>query len=210
VVPRRPSFSEYYERPIHSLLFRWIDLRKVVVTRRALATLSRNATLVDVGAGSGAILARVARAGDLAIAVDRDLTLLDAARRRGLLTVVADFDAPLPFADRSVTAALMIDAIEHTTEPRQALRELHRLLRPGGVAVVFTPPYDSLRWLVAERLHRLITGRAADHISPCTRESLAWALANLFESFTLGRVNWNLTMYGIARKPDDQAGDVTA
>jgi SAM-dependent methyltransferase len=200
VVEPRASFSDYYERPLYRILFRWIDHRKVGVIRRALAGLEGPALLVDVGCGSGRVLARVARPGDLPVATDKDVRLLRVAVEGGLSPVQVDFDLPLPFADGSFDAALMIDTIEHVVEPRRALLELHRLLRPGGIAIVFTPPYDSVRWTLAERFHHLITGRPADHISPFTRESLARAMADCFGDHRLGRVNWNLSMYAIARK----------
>jgi len=157
---------------------------------------------MDFGCGTGRILSRVARPGDHAIGAERDMLLLGAARDHGLVPLQADFDAPLPIADGTVDAALMIDAIEHTQQPARAIEELYRVLRPGGVAVIFTPPYDSVRWILAERFHHLITRRLADHISPFTTESLRWAIGTRFKSFRLGRVNSNLSMYVIARKPD--------
>jgi SAM-dependent methyltransferase len=207
VVEQRPSFSEYYERPLYRILFRWIDRRKLTVIRRALATVNPDAVLIDVGCGSGRILARVARAGDLAVAADRDLRLLHAAGGCGLHPVRTDFDLSLPFADESIDAALLIDTIEHAVEPRRVLNDVRRVLRGGGIAVVFTPPYDSVRWILAERLHRLITGRRADHISPFTHESLSWAMAACFEDLRLGWVNGKLSMYAIGRKaPVTRAG----
>ncbi len=202
---QRPSFSGYYDRPIYRILFRWIDHRKVHVIRRVLATLPDAAVLIDIGCGSGGILRRVARPGDLAVAAEADPLLLGHARARGLIGVRADFEAPLPFADETVDLALMIDAIEHAVEPRRVLFELHRVLRPGGVAVVFTPPYDSVRWLLAERFHHLVTRRPADHISPFTEESLSWVITRRFGRCQLGRVNGNLSMYAIARKADRPA-----
>ena len=185
---------------MNRVLFRWIDHRKVGVIRRELANLPRGAVVIDVGCGSGGILERLALLGNLEVAGDHDLGLLRVAQARGLAPVRFDFDAPLPFSDGSVDAALMIDTIEHTAEPRLALSELHRVLRPGGVAVIFTPPYDSVRWILAERFHSLITRRPADHISPFTRESFVWNLGRCFEDFRIGRVNANLSMWAVARK----------
>ena len=200
MVDQRPSFSGYYERPLNRVLFRWIDHRKVSVIQRELASLPCGAVVIDVGCGSGAILERLALPGNMKVAGDHDLGLLRVAQARGLFPVRFDFDAPLPFSDGSVDAALMIDTIEHTAEPRHALSELHRVLRPGGVAIVFTPPYDSVRWILAERFHSLITRRPADHISPFTRESFVWALSRSFGDFRTGRVNSNLSMWAVARK----------
>jgi SAM-dependent methyltransferase len=197
---QRPSFSGYYEHPFYRLLFRWIDFRKVHVIRRVLSELPHGAVVVDIGCGLGRILSRVVRPGDTALAADRDFHLAAAARARGLTPVGADFDSPLPFGDGTVDAAMMIDAIEHSENPRRIIDELHRVLRPGGVAIVFTPPHDSVRWILAVRFHHLVTRRPADHIAPFTEESLEWAIGRRFEDFRLGRVNSNLSLYAVARK----------
>lgn len=200
IIDQRPSFSGYYERPLNRVLFRWIDRRKVSIINRALSILPPNAIVIDVGCGSGRILQRVERVEDLRVACDHDPLLLRVARSRGLEPVLLDFEQPLPFSDCSVDAALSIDAIEHSTDPRLVLAELRRVLRPGGLAIVFTPPYDSVRWILSERLHGLVTGRPADHIAPFTRESLEWAVSRYFDDYRIGRTNANLTMYVLARK----------
>ena len=197
---QRQTFSGYYDRPLNDLLFRWIDLRKLHVIRRAFASLATGASLIDVGCGSGVILARIARPGDLAVAGDIDLGLLAGAKARGASPLRLDFDSPLPVVSNSIDGALIIDALEHTERPREILAELHRVLRPGGTLVVFTPPYDSLTWVVAEKVHNFVTGRSSDHISPFTRESLAWAMGRRFADFRIGRVNAGLSMYAVATK----------
>jgi 2-polyprenyl-3-methyl-5-hydroxy-6-metoxy-1,4-benzoquinol methylase len=197
---QRASFSGYYDRPLNTLLFRWIDIRKVGVIRRAFADLPPEARIVDLGCGAGTILARVARTGDLAVAADVDLSLLGRAAGRGTRALRLDFDTTLPVADESFHGALIIDALEHAVSPHRILDELYRLLRPRGVLVVFTPPYDSLTWVAAEGLHNLVTRRTSDHISPFTRESLAWAMTRRFAEVRIGRVNLGLSMYAVAVK----------
>lgn len=193
----RPSFSGYYDKPLYRLIFRWIDRRKIATIRAVVDRLPSPAVLLDLGCGSGEILARVARSGDLAIAMELNTELLGWAASRGLTPVCASFDQPLPIADASVDAALMIDAIEHTEHPHHVLRELSRVVRPDGRVVVFTPPYDSVRWILAERFHHVVTRRPADHVAPFTRESLNWAMTRTLDDVTVGRVNWNLTMFAI-------------
>jgi 2-polyprenyl-3-methyl-5-hydroxy-6-metoxy-1,4-benzoquinol methylase len=200
---QRPSFSAYYERPKYQHLFRWIDHRKVHIIQRELADFEPGATIIDLGCGAGSIVARTTRELDFAIATDHDPHLLSAARRCGSNAVQLDLDADLPFSSDSIHVVLCTDVIEHIIEPGRILEEMHRILRPGGLLIVFTPPYDSIRWNLAERLHHFVTKRRADHISPFTRESLAWWVGRSFDVCRLGRVNWNLSMYAIARKKAD-------
>ncbi len=172
----------------------------MAVIRRSFAGLAANSTILDIGCGSGRIISRIKRPGDFAIAGDIDLTLLHSARARGSHPVRLDFDIALPFAGDSLDGALIIDALEHTESPRSILDELHRVLRPDGILVVFTPPYDSHTWIAAEKAHNFITRRRSDHISPFTRESLTFAVGRRFSRHNVGRVNLGLSMYAVAVK----------
>ena len=200
ILQPRESFSGYYDRPLNNALFRWIDLRKMGVIRRSFANLPPDSLLLDIGCGSGRIISRIKRPGDIAIAGDIDLTLLRSARDRGAHAVRLDFDIDLPLAGDSLDGALIIDALEHTESPRPILDELHRVLRPGGILVIFTPPYDSHTWIAAEKAHHLITRRRSDHISPFTRESLTYAVGRRFTRYKVGKVNLGLSMYAVAVK----------
>jgi ubiquinone/menaquinone biosynthesis C-methylase UbiE len=197
---QRESFAGYYDRSVYDALFRWIDIRKRTIIRAAFADLPPGAMLFDLGCGSGKILSAVSRPGDTAIAADLDLNLLQRGRRRGVWALALDFDGCLPIADGGIDGATIIDAIEHTESPRHILDELHRVLRPGGTLVVFTPPYDSHTWIAAEKAHNFLTRRKSDHISPFTRESLTYAVGRRFADFRIGRVNLGLSMYAVAVK----------
>jgi SAM-dependent methyltransferase len=48
----------------------------------------------------------------------------------------------LPFAANSFDVAVCVHTLEHIPDDRQALREIHRVLRPGGHAVLQVPPSD--------------------------------------------------------------------
>lgn len=60
----------------------------------------------------------------------------------------------LPFADNSVGTVVCVEVLEHVHDPLRAVREIHRVLRPGGVAiltsVMFMPvhahPWDFWRF----------------------------------------------------------------
>jgi SAM-dependent methyltransferase len=72
--------------------------------------------------------------------------------QEGLDYVSVDLDSPLamvhadacdlPFEDESFDLAVCVHVLEHIPDDRQALREMHRVLRPGGRAVLQVPPSD--------------------------------------------------------------------
>ncbi len=196
----RARFDDYYRSRRNAFLFRWLDLAKLRVIRRALAPLGRAAVVVDLGAGAGGIAFGLRRAGfERVLCLDHDPALLGMCRQRGLAAAAADLERPLPLASGGVDGLVMVDVVEHLEELRLLVAEVRRVLRPGGVGVVFTPPYDSARWVLAERAHRLLTRRWADHVSPCTEESLRHLLGRHFAEARLGRTNFGLSMYAVLR-----------
>lgn len=63
-----------------------------------------------------------------------------------ILDKVADYNPDivgdihqLPFADNSVDAIVCVAVLEHVEEPQQAMREIYRVLKPGGYAYVYAP-----------------------------------------------------------------------
>ena len=196
----RPRFDDYYRSQANTVLFRWIDRAKVRVIRRALAPLGPGATVLDLGAGGGAIPASLSRCGvEGVMCLDHDVSLLELCRRRGLAVAAVDLEHRLPVVDHGVDGVVMVDVIEHMEHPRTVVAEIRRVIRPGGVGVIFTPPYDSIRWLLAERAFRAMTGRDLDHISPFTAESFRHLVQQHFTAARFGRTNCNLSMYAVVR-----------
>src|SRR4051812_42864586 len=56
----------------------------------------------------------------------------------------------LPFPDNSFDAAIFLNVIEHLEDPRPMVRELTRVLKPGGRLLVTTENCDSRLWVLAE------------------------------------------------------------
>ena len=96
------------------------------------------ATVLDVGAGTGALCRALRSAGAVPIAVDTSADMLRLAGAAAAFTVVADMCA-LPINERSVDAAVSGFAISHLHHPERALEEMRRVVRPHGrvVAAVF-------------------------------------------------------------------------
>ncbi|MBW2455332.1 MAG: methyltransferase domain-containing protein [Deltaproteobacteria bacterium] len=115
-----------------------------------LAFLQRHGTgkrILEVGCGTGLLLARMERFASSAEGVDLSPGMLDKARARGL-TVREASATSLPYEDDSFDVSCSFKVLAHVEQIRGALSEMVRVVRPGGVAVAeFYNPW-SLRALV--------------------------------------------------------------
>lgn len=108
--------------------------------------------LLDVGSGPGTITADLARLVDRVTAVevnDEAAALTRAELDRQAITnaavVVGDVHA-LGLADDSVDVVHVHQVLQHVADPVQALRELARVTRPGGVVGVRDSDYAAFAW----------------------------------------------------------------
>lgn len=117
--------------------------RSTAATLRRLA-LQPNEALLDVGCGTGALLAAV-RAIPGARAVGADLSpemlavahaRLEPGTRRAAVALVAADALSLPFGDAAFDAVVSSSVLHFVPDPRTALAEWRRVLRPGGRLVV--------------------------------------------------------------------------
>ncbi len=110
-------------------------------TRSALvALLPAGWVVADLACGSGAVSAELAPHVARVIAVDHSPEMIRAAKRATREHENVDLRRgeleALPIDDASCDAALMLVALTHVADPSLVLREMARILKPGGRAVV--------------------------------------------------------------------------
>ena len=103
---------------------------------------------LDVGSGTGALIARLRQAQPQLRTHACDYT--DALMKvPGQAVAVANLsEQPLPFADASFDLVTCTEVVEHLDNYRRIVREVFRVTRPGGTAIFSTPNILSLqsRW----------------------------------------------------------------
>jgi SAM-dependent methyltransferase len=122
----------------------WYTARRRQVVRRVPRAERVGARALDLGAGSGGNTSLLDRAGYLAVALEHHPVAAQLARTRGLDVLRADAHR-LPFADGAFDVVLACDVLEHLEDDGTAVREIGRVLRPGG-RLIGTVPADPELW----------------------------------------------------------------
>jgi ubiquinone/menaquinone biosynthesis C-methylase UbiE len=112
------------------------------VARRVAAQIPEGARVLEVAPGPGYFATELAKLGRYAIVgLDISHTLVDIARQNAAQAGVAvDFRvgdaARMPFENRSFDFLFCSAAFKNFTRPLEALREMYRVLKPGGRGLI--------------------------------------------------------------------------
>lgn len=133
----------YTRRRLHQARLRWVS---AAIAAHAAATSALRA--MEYGPGSGIYLPVLGRHFAEVLAADVEQAYLCgiqslASRVPGLRLIVDDVQDS-GFQANSFDLLLCSEVLEHVPRPDRALETLHRILRPGGIAVVTTPQRYSL------------------------------------------------------------------
>jgi SAM-dependent methyltransferase len=105
--------------------------------------LPARAEILDAGCGSGRNMIDLARHGTVT-GVELSQTSVELARKREAGEVIEGSVLEMPFEAGRFDLAASLDVIEHLEDDLAALRELRRVVKPGGTLLVTVPAYQ---WL---------------------------------------------------------------
>lgn len=122
------------------------------------------AKLLEIGCGMGSDLLQFARGGAIVTGADLTPRSVETSKHRFKIydqpgTFVLTDGERLPFADASFDVVYSNGVLHHTPDTEGAVREVHRVLRPGGTAKVMLYYRNSLNYWAEMFLRRgVLTG----------------------------------------------------
>jgi SAM-dependent methyltransferase len=123
----------------------WFVGRRHIISRLLRHNCSRipDLRIVDLGCGTGLLTAQLNEFGKV-FAMDAAKEAIDFSCTRGLANLVQGDSTDLPFADGVFDLACSFDMLEHVENDDLAIREIFRVLRPGGKCLVTVPAFKFL------------------------------------------------------------------
>jgi SAM-dependent methyltransferase len=127
--------------------------------------------LLDYGCGNGRRYGiEMARRGVEYRGFDISETALRHARELGLKVGRLGEGGKVDLPDASVDAAICFEVLEHLMEPDQSLAAIHRVMKPGAVALISVPNAGYF----TNRAEFLLTGYLNPGGSPLTARKMPW------------------------------------
>ena len=140
--------------------------------------------ILDAGCGTGAVMLYLARYGQVT-GFDFAVEALQFCRKRGLQPLTQASVADVPYADNAFDVVVSFDVIceQSIADDRAALRELARVLKPGGHLLLRLPAY---RWMRGKHdaavhlKHRYTAGEIKQKFSQTGFAAERLSYANMF------------------------------
>lgn len=195
---RRDSSKKFFEH----IAPRWHEVRQEEMSdpnplQELVAQLPAERDLVDLGCGSGALLEKILPRTGQTIGVDYSQSMLDEAGRvlgdrRSGVDLRIGYLEHLPLADESVDIAVAHMVLHHLAEPAKALKDIRRILRPGGRCLIVDLSEHNREYM-RERYADLWLGFNTDEIVRWARE--AGFTESNFKYFGANREIFLLTLH---------------
>lgn len=154
--------------------------------------------LLEIGCGEGDLLVMAEADGWQVTGLDYSPAACESARQR-LKTgsVLCGELQQAQLAAEQFDLCVVSDVLEHVRSPRDFLREIHRLLKPGGTLFVATPSTDS--WS-ARVLRRKWMEFKAEHLTYFDRQTLQTALFKSGFREVIVQPGWKILNFDYVQK----------
>jgi ubiquinone/menaquinone biosynthesis C-methylase UbiE len=210
---RVAEWATYYsDREQQTMLARNLAVRQRLALEMVEDRVPRTSKVLDIGCGTGEIAAALIHRGYEVWGLDIAEPMIRHARDRCLSGrfQVGDIEHT-PFADNTFDTAVCLGIIEYLDTDERALGEIHRILKPGGIAVLsssnaISPLHLIDRILVvlttpARRLYSLLKNRSGGTPDPLNQLSRKVAGRRYY------RWKWLQQLRSVGLEPEEWVGE---
>ncbi len=112
-----------------------------------IGKLTEKSNLLDIGCSNGAFMNAAVKCGWDSYGIELEKKSYEVARRHGLTVYTRELHKE-KFQDNFFQVITMWQVIEHLHNPYEMLKEIKRILKPGGILAISTPNIKSIAWLL--------------------------------------------------------------
>jgi demethylmenaquinone methyltransferase / 2-methoxy-6-polyprenyl-1,4-benzoquinol methylase len=171
-----------------------------------------NDIIVDLAGGTGDIARRLVKRGAQVVVVDPGIEMMREGQKKdqySLLNVAATGES-LPFSDSSIDKLTISFGIRNMTSMEDALKEIHRVLKPGGLfyCLEFSRPmmpirpfYNLYNQYIIPRLGAMVSGQTEAYqylVESIRRFPDQKEMKDLIEKAGFSDVNYRNVFFGVA------------
>lgn len=147
------------------------------------------AKIFDAGCGTGGLAQKMMKFGEVT-AMDINSIALRYTKKKNIYKVLKGTVEEIPFKNNNFDVVVCLDVLYHrkVKDDTRAIREFHRVLKPGGLLIIRLPAFEFLRGyhdIVVETRHRYTTGEIKDKLTQAGFETKKISYANMLLSLPL-------------------------
>jgi 2-polyprenyl-3-methyl-5-hydroxy-6-metoxy-1,4-benzoquinol methylase len=140
----------------------------------------------DYGCGSGYLVGRLQAKGILAYGGDVSSEAVSSGLNEGIANLAVIDDQTIGYSDNKFDFVLAMDVLEHLENEGSAVREIERVLKPGGMAIITVPAYKFLWGIQDEVSH---------HFRRYTASSIVGAIENNSKLVVIRKTYFNTFLF---------------
>ena len=144
-------YKEYFELEKDNW---WFKVRRNLIfllLKKYNRRLFQETKIFDFGCGSGFLVGELQKKGYQSFGTDMSTEAIEYGTKHGIDNLSVAKDGRINFPDNNFDVVLALDVLEHLEDERPAIKEIDRVLKSGGVAIITVPAYMFL-WGVQDEV----------------------------------------------------------